>query len=91
MPGWKYISTTRAQSSKNIAQILQSPGIPKDELIIGHVGPGELQQLATAAAQMNVPFIQCHFPNDGGIPNIQFVTSTAHANALRRHLSVHTA
>lgn len=52
-----HIYDTRS-SSKNIAQILQSPEFQKTELIIGHVGPGELQQLATAAAQMNVPFIR---------------------------------
>ena len=51
-----HIYDTRS-SSKNIAQILQSPEFQKTELIIGHVAPGELQQLATAAAQMNVPFI----------------------------------
>jgi hypothetical protein len=63
-----HIYDTRS-SSKPIAQILQSPEFQKTELIIGHVGPGELQQLASAAAQMNVPFINVNFPNDGGITN----------------------
>ena len=63
-----HIYDTRS-SSKNIAQILQSPEFQRTELIIGHVGPGELQQLASAAAQMNVPFINVNYPNDGGITN----------------------
>jgi len=63
-----HIYDTRS-GSKPIAQILQSPEFLRTELIIGHVGPGELQQLAAAAAQMNVPFINVNFPNDGGITN----------------------
>jgi hypothetical protein len=52
-----------------VAQVLQSPGFQNTELIIGHVVPGELQQLAAAAAQRNIPFINVNFPNDGGITN----------------------
>ncbi|MDO6429190.1 amino acid ABC transporter substrate-binding protein [Flavitalea sp. BT771] len=63
-----HIYDTRS-SQKNIAQVLQSPEFQRTELIIGHVGTGELQQLAAAAAQMNVPFINVNFPNDGGITN----------------------
>jgi len=54
---------------KNITQVLQSPEFQGTELIIGHVVPGEMQQLAAAALQMNVPFINVNFPNDGGITN----------------------
>jgi len=56
-------------ASKSIAQILQSPEFQRTELIIGHVSPGELQQLAAAAARRNIPFINTNFPNDGGITN----------------------
>jgi hypothetical protein len=56
-------------STQSVAQVLQSPGFQNTELIIGHVAPGELQQLATAAAQRNIPFINVNFPNDGGITN----------------------
>jgi hypothetical protein len=63
-----HIYDTRS-SAKPIAQILQSPEFEKTELIIGHVASGELQQLAAAAARMNVPFINVNFPNDGGITN----------------------
>ena len=53
----------------NIAQVLQSPDFQRTELIIGHVGPGELQQLAAAAMRKNIPFINVNFPNDGGVTN----------------------
>lgn len=56
-------------TTQSLAQILQSPAFQKTELIIGHVVSGELQQLATAAAHMNIPFINVNFPNDGGITN----------------------
>lgn len=56
-------------STQSVAQVLQSPGFQNTELIIGHVVPGELQQLAAAAARLNIPFINVNFPNDGGITN----------------------
>ena len=55
--------------TQSIAQVLQSPEFEHTELIIGHVTPGELQQLATAAAQLRIPFINANFPNDGGVTN----------------------
>jgi hypothetical protein len=54
---------------QHLDQILQSPDFQKTELIIGQVVPGEMQQLAAAAARLNVPFINVNFPNDGGITN----------------------
>jgi len=63
-----HIYDTRS-SSQNTAQVLQSPEFQGTELIIGHVVPGEMQQLAAAALQMNVPFVNVNFPNDGGITN----------------------
>lgn len=52
-----------------LSEILASPDFQKTGLIIGHVVPGEMQQLAAAAAKMNIPFINANFPNDGGITN----------------------
>lgn len=63
-----HIYDTRS-ASKPINQVLQSPEFEKTELIIGHVLPGELQQLASAAAKLSIPFINVNFPNDGGITN----------------------
>jgi hypothetical protein len=54
---------------QSLAQVLESPGFDRTELIIGHVVNGEMQQLAAAAARMNIPFINVNFPNDGGITN----------------------
>ncbi|HEY4289163.1 MAG TPA: amino acid ABC transporter substrate-binding protein [Puia sp.] len=56
-------------STQSMAQIIQDPAFQHTELIIGHVVPGELQQLASAAAHLNIPFINVNFPNDGGITN----------------------
>lgn len=63
-----HIYDTRS-TTQSLAQVLQSPAFQKTELIIGHVVSGELQQLASAAAHYNVPFINVNFPNDGGISN----------------------
>jgi len=57
--------------SKNISQILQSSGFQNTDLIIGHVSPLELRQLANAALRKNIPFINVNFPNDGNITNNQ--------------------
>ncbi|HTI11931.1 MAG TPA: ABC transporter substrate-binding protein [Puia sp.] len=56
-------------TTQSLAQVLQSPAFQKTELIIGYVMPGELQQMAAAAAQHNIPFINVNFPNDGGVTN----------------------
>lgn len=56
-------------ATQSLAQVLQSPSFQKTELIIGQVVSGELQQLAAAASQHNIPFINVNFPNDGGITN----------------------
>ena len=69
--------------SQSVGAVLQDPAFQKTELIIGHVGPGELQQLAAVAARMNIPFINVNYPADGGItnnPNFVILNST-----LRTH------
>lgn len=58
-------------TTKNISQILQSPDFQNTELIIGHVSPLELRQLANASLRKNIPFINANFPNDGNITNNQ--------------------
>ena len=63
-----HIYDTRS-TTQSIAQVLQSPDFQSTELIFGHVVPNELHELATAAAQKKIPFINVNFPNDGGITN----------------------
>jgi hypothetical protein len=78
-------------ATQSIAQIIQSPEFQKTGLILGHVTPGELQQLASAAAHMNIPFINVNYPNDGGInnnPNLVILNSTlrTHCEGIYRFL-----
>jgi hypothetical protein len=56
-------------SVKTIGQILSDPSFDSTELIIGHVNAAELHELAMAANQKKVPFINVNFPNDGGVTN----------------------
>ncbi len=78
-------------SSQSIAQVIQSPEFQNTGLILGHVTPGELQQLASAAAHMNIPFINVNYPNDGGItnnPDLVILNSTlrTHCEGIYRFL-----
>ena len=63
-----HVYDTRS-ATRTLTDILGSPEFQKTKLIIGHVVPGEMQQLAAAAARMNIPFVNANFPNDGGITN----------------------
>jgi hypothetical protein len=63
-----HIYDTRS-ATQSIGQVLQSPDFQETELMIGHVIPSELRELATVAAQKKIPFINVNFPNDGGITN----------------------
>jgi len=63
-----HVYDTRS-STQSIAQVLQSPDFEPTELIIGHVIPSELHELATAATHKKIPFISVNFPNDGGVTN----------------------
>ncbi len=56
-------------ATQSISQVLQSPAFQQTDLIIGHVTMAELRQIADAAAQKNIPFVNVNFPNDGGITN----------------------
>ncbi len=56
-------------SSKSIQQILEDSTFFKIQLMLGHVNATELRLLANAARNMNIPFININFPNDGGVTN----------------------
>jgi hypothetical protein len=78
-------------ASAGIAQIIDSPEFQQTELIIGHVLPGELRQLAVAASRLNIPFINVNLPNDGGItnnPDLVVLNSTlkTHCEGLYRFI-----
>ena len=78
-------------SSQSLQQVLESPEFQRTELILGQVVNGELQQLATAAARKNIPFINVNFPNDGGItnnPSLVILNSTlrTHCEGIYRFL-----
>jgi len=57
-------------ATANLQQILGDSAFQNTELIIGQItNPTELQQLATAAARLHIPFINVNLPNDGGVTN----------------------
>jgi len=56
-------------AQKPISQVLSDPSFDSTEMIIGHVNAEELHELAQAAEQRKIPFINVNFPNDGGIRN----------------------
>ncbi|HMI61146.1 MAG TPA: hypothetical protein VK518_09565, partial [Puia sp.] len=54
----------------SLQQMLGDSAFQNTELIIGQITTAaELQQLATAAARLHIPFINVNFPNDGGVTN----------------------
>jgi len=60
-------------AKQTINQVVQSPDFQSTQLILGYVNAGELRDLASAALQKNIPFINVNFPNDGGITNNQYL------------------
>lgn len=56
-------------TKQTISQVIQSPDFQSTQLILGYVNAGELRDLATAAMQKSIPFVNVNFPNDGGITN----------------------
>lgn len=69
---------------KPLAAVLQQPEMQEAELIIGHVGYGEIRPLAEFAKKKNIPFINTNTPNDGGVtnnPNMVILNST-----MRTHI-----
>jgi hypothetical protein len=78
-------------ATQPLAQILQSQEFQGTGLILGHVSSGEMQQLAAAAARLNIPFINVNYPNDGGIvnnPDLVILNSTlrTHCEGIYRFL-----
>ena len=63
-----HIYDTRSKTL-SITKVLQSEDFQQTELIIGHVIPVELHELAAVASKLKVPFINVNFPNDGGVTN----------------------
>lgn len=54
----------------SLQKVLDDSAFQNTELIIGQATSGaELQQLATAAGRLHIPFINVNFPNDGGVTN----------------------
>jgi hypothetical protein len=56
-------------ATKTMDQVLHGEGLQNTDLIIGHVSPLELRQLASAALRKNIPFINANYPNDENIRN----------------------
>jgi hypothetical protein len=63
-----YVYDTRSDES-SVTQIINNKNPDSVDLIIGQVNGTEARQLATAAASMNIPFINANYPNDAGITN----------------------
>ena len=78
-------------AAMNISRVLADSDFQQTELIIGHVLPGELHELAAAAGRLKVPFINVNFPNDGGVtnnPELVILNSTlkTHCEALYKFI-----
>ena len=63
-----HIYDTRS-ASQPLASVLQGSDFAPVDLVIGHVSINEVQPLARAAAQKNIPFLNVNLPNDAGITN----------------------
>lgn len=72
-----YIYDTR--SKKKLDEILRGDEMADMDLFIGYVNVNEAAQLARAAAEMNIPFINTNLPNDAGVrenPNYVILNPT---------------
>src|SRR5450631_2330055 len=70
-------------AAKTLQQVVDDTAFSKMQLIIGHVNVAELHILAVAAKNLDIPFINVNFPNDGGItgnPEFVILNSTLHAH-----------
>ena len=70
-----HIYDTRS-ATQNIAQVLQSPEFQGTELIVGHVVPGEMQQLVAAALHA-----ACSTPTRRGAPSVLLQSASPDAMA----------
>ncbi|HEY2349367.1 MAG TPA: amino acid ABC transporter substrate-binding protein, partial [Puia sp.] len=61
-------------TKKSIQQMMEEPAFSNMQLILGYVNAGDLRILANVARNMEIPFINVNFPNDGGVTgNPEFV------------------
>ncbi len=70
-------------SSRTLQQVVDDPAFSRMQLILGHVNVTELRLLANAARNMEIPFINVNFPNDGGVtgnPEFVILNTTLHAH-----------
>jgi hypothetical protein len=78
-------------ATTTLQQVLDDTAFSKMQLIIGHVNVAELHLLAVAAKNLDIPFINVNFPNDGGITgNPEFVilnsTLRSHCEAIYKFI-----
>lgn len=74
-------------TKKSIQQMLDEPAFSKIQLILGYVNSTDLHILANVAKNLEIPFINVNFPNDGAVtgnPEYVILNSTlrAHCEAL---------
>ncbi|HCL82480.1 MAG TPA: hypothetical protein DIC22_00830 [Chitinophagaceae bacterium] len=70
-------------ASRTLQQVVDDPAFSRMQLILGHVNVTELRLLANAARNMEIPFINVNFPNDGGVtgnPEFVILNTTLHAH-----------
>jgi hypothetical protein len=71
--------------------MMEEPAFSNMQLILGYVNAGDLRILANVARNMEIPFINVNFPNDGGVTgNPEFVilnsTLRAHCEAVYKFI-----
>jgi hypothetical protein len=78
-------------TKKSIQQMVEEPEFSKIQLILGYVNATDLYELANAAKNREIPFINVNFPNDAAVSaNPEFVilnsTLRAHCEALYKFI-----
>jgi hypothetical protein len=78
-------------NKKTIQQMMDEPEFSKTRLIIGYVNATDLYELANAAKNREIPFINVNFPNDAAVTNNpEFVilnsTLRSHCEALYKFI-----
>jgi len=70
-------------TTRTLQQVLDDTTFKKMQLIIGQVNVAELRILASAARNLQIPFINTNFPNDGGVtsnPEFVILNTTLHTH-----------
>jgi hypothetical protein len=78
-------------TKKSIQQMVEEPEFSKIQSILGYVNATDLYELANAAKNREIPFINVNFPNDAAVSaNPEFVilnsTLRAHCEALYKFI-----